>query len=101
MKKNKQMHKLNYMMFFGISRGDFIPCTVCGTEGVDIHHILYRSQGGLDNIENLIALCRKHHDKAHGIGGKKTEREYLFGKQLERIKNRTRELKEISLSKNR
>lgn len=44
---------------------DFIPCEVCGKQAVDIHHIIARSQNKslLNNIENLMALCRKCHDK--------------------------------------
>jgi hypothetical protein len=36
-------------------------CTV----GVDIHHIASRGSGGDDTMENLICLCRKHHNLAH------------------------------------
>lgn len=30
------------------------------------HHIVFRSQGGGDENENLIRLCKTHHDEAHG-----------------------------------
>ncbi len=30
------------------------------------HHITFRSQGGGDEDENLISLCKKHHDYCHG-----------------------------------
>jgi len=30
-----------------------------------VHHIKYRSQGGSDNPNNLIALCEKHHKELH------------------------------------
>lgn len=29
------------------------------------HHIIYKSGGGGDNHDNLITLCRKHHDLVH------------------------------------
>jgi len=32
--------------------------------GLDPHHIIKRSQGGDDVKENIITLCRKHHDMA-------------------------------------
>ena len=32
--------------------------------GLDPHHIIKRSQGGTDIKENIITLCRKHHDMA-------------------------------------
>jgi 5-methylcytosine-specific restriction endonuclease McrA len=31
---------------------------------LDPHHIVFRSAGGKDAKENLITLCRKHHDQA-------------------------------------
>jgi hypothetical protein len=33
--------------------------------GVDVHHISSRGSGGDDTLENLICLCRRHHNKAH------------------------------------
>jgi len=32
--------------------------------GLDPHHVVKRSQGGDDVAENVITLCRKHHDLA-------------------------------------
>jgi len=31
----------------------------------DVHHIIYKSQGGGNDIENIMALSRKVHDLAH------------------------------------
>lgn len=53
------------MNYFKYGEQDFIPCEHCGKRAVDIHHIIYRSHGGTDEVENLIALCRKCHDMAH------------------------------------
>lgn len=37
-------------------------CCVCGfTEVVEVHHIISRSMGGTDEIENLILVCPNHH----------------------------------------
>lgn len=44
-----------------------IPCEVCSERAVDIHHINARGMGGSkhkDTIENLMALCRRCHNKA-------------------------------------
>ena len=58
-------YKKKYLKHFNYGEQDFIPCEVCGSVANDIHHINYRSQGGTDDIENLMALCRYHHDLAH------------------------------------
>ena len=59
-------HTKVYLQGMGYSETDFIPCEVCGAKAHDIHHIFPRGMGGskiLDVIQNLMALCRKHHDK--------------------------------------
>ena len=58
-------HTKVYLDHFGYDKSDFIPCEVCGAQAVDIHHIEARGMGGskhADRIENLMALCRKHHE---------------------------------------
>ena len=32
------------------------------SQGLDPHHILSRGAGGDDALENIITLCRRHHD---------------------------------------
>jgi 5-methylcytosine-specific restriction endonuclease McrA len=32
---------------------------------LDIHHIVSRGAGGEDTLDNLITLCRYHHNQAH------------------------------------
>ena len=47
-------------------------CSVCGSKsGIVVHHVLPRTRGGNDDLENLIPLCRKCHLKAHN--GKYTD----------------------------
>jgi len=58
-------YKQKYIKYFDYTPDENILCEVCGKVAVDIHHIVYRSQGGTDDIENLIALCRSCHNKAH------------------------------------
>ena len=41
---------------------DGVPCW----GPLDPHHILRRSQGGSNDPENLVTLCRAHHDWVHG-----------------------------------
>jgi len=56
------------MNHFGYTLADFIPCEICGGQAVDIHHLIFKKMGGSktkDYIENLIAVCRKHHNRCH------------------------------------
>jgi len=74
------------MDFFGYDESDFMPCEVCGAQGVDINHIDARGMGGnpkgdKDDISNLILLCRFHHEQ---MGDKKQWKDWL--KNLHAIK---------------
>ncbi len=81
-----KQHKKVYMEYFGYGEQDIVFCEVCGSVAGDIHHIIFRSQGGSDDIENLIALCTGStadkdccHDISHGkVAGKELTRETLF-----------------------
>lgn len=44
-----------------------IGCVICGwnESTCDIHHIIEKSKGGLDNISNLIIVCPNHHRMIH------------------------------------
>lgn len=57
-------HAKIYLAHFDYGQQDFIPCECCGKPAVDIHHITGRGKGK-DEIKNLMALCRKCHEKAH------------------------------------
>ena len=59
-----QNHTKVYMNFFGHGEQSFIPCEMCGSRAVDIHHIEKRNKTKNDYIENLIALCRDCHINA-------------------------------------
>jgi 5-methylcytosine-specific restriction endonuclease McrA len=57
-------HVKTYLDFFGYDETSWIPCEMCGQTAVDINHIDARGMGGSklkDNIENLMAMCRKCH----------------------------------------
>jgi 5-methylcytosine-specific restriction endonuclease McrA len=60
-----QKHVRNYLDYFNYSPEEIILCEVCGKRGVDLHHIIYRSQGGSDDVDNIICLSRDCHTKAH------------------------------------
>jgi 5-methylcytosine-specific restriction endonuclease McrA len=49
-----------------VLKRDNYCCTECGIKNdLHIHHIEYRSNGGMDDIENLITLCRDCHTTKH------------------------------------
>ena len=58
-------HIKNYLKAIDAGEQDIILCERCAFIAVDIHHITFKGQGGSDEYENLIALCRGCHDKAH------------------------------------
>ena len=62
-----QKHVKNYLKARDIFPGEVVLCEVCHTQAFDIHHIVFRSQGGGDEAENLVALCRRCHNRAHGL----------------------------------
>ena len=42
-------------------------CIICRRPNVQHHHIIFRSEGGEDRIENLVSLCPRCHEiYAHG-----------------------------------
>jgi len=71
-------HTKIYLDYLGYDISDFIPCEICSSKAVDIHHIEARGSGGSiskNNIENLMALCRICHIK---YGDKKQYKEMLI-----------------------
>lgn len=57
-----------YLQHFDYGEQDFIPSEVSGQRATDIHHIDNKGMGGSktkDYIENLIALTRDEHIRAH------------------------------------
>ena len=61
-----QKYKKKYLKYHKIGEQDKPLCEWCKSAYiVDIHHLVFRSQGGKDNIENLIGTCRECHEKAH------------------------------------
>ena len=69
-------HTKIYLDYFKFKTSDWIPCELCGTTAVDIHHIEARGMGGSttkDEIINLMALCRQCHIKYGDIKEYKEE----------------------------
>jgi len=69
-------HVRNYFLAFGYDESSLLLCEICGRVGVDIHHVEPRSKFGsknrvdMDKPENLVCLCRKCHDDAHGVASR-------------------------------
>ena len=65
-----------YLNYFNYCIDDTIPCEICQNKAVDIHHIETRSRCKdlLNDINNLMALCRKCHIE---YGDKKQHKEFL------------------------
>lgn len=59
-------HIKNFIKHYGLAEGEFMACQYCCLLPVnDIHHVIYRSAGGSDEVSNLVGLCRPCHQKAH------------------------------------
>lgn len=66
-----------YKKHHNIGEQDIVLCE-CGRVAVDIHHKKFKSQGGTDDINNLVALCRECHKKAHHLCQKHNLSERAF-----------------------
>lgn len=60
-------HTKTYFKESGIDPYGFIPCEICHSVGIDLHHIECKGMGGNPNkdkdvFENLMMLCRRCHD---------------------------------------
>lgn len=50
-----------------IYRRDNFACALCDSNrGLQIHHVIHRSQGGSDSPQNLITVCWRCHAVLHG-----------------------------------
>ena len=59
-------HKKIYVEYFDIGEQDLILCESCHSAyATQVHHLTFRSQGGKDEIENLMGLCHICHERAH------------------------------------
>jgi group II intron reverse transcriptase/maturase len=60
-------------------RRDKGTCQHCGIDckTMDVHHIIPREQGGTDDLDNLITLCRECHSKTSSYGFKAKREEKI------------------------
>jgi len=71
-----------YTRYFGLE--DYYQCEACQSRANQIHHIKYKSRGGKDKIENLMALCFNCHEKAHQEILKESELQKIHNEYLEK-----------------
>ena len=62
---NSMNYKEKYYKHHNLEKCDLLYCAVCGRIAVNLHHIVYKSQGGTDEPSNLISLCMECHDGHH------------------------------------
>lgn len=41
----------------------------CNRKAANLHHVQYRSEGGSDDLENLVPYCKEHHVLVHSERG--------------------------------
>ncbi|MGE3759068.1 MAG: HNH endonuclease, partial [Pseudobdellovibrionaceae bacterium] len=71
--KSPQRKKLSAETKHALNLRDGRQCTEMGPSGqrcenrrwLDYHHIIPISAGGADELENLVTLCRGHHEARH------------------------------------
>lgn len=55
---------LPYKLRVKVKKRDAERCRMCGRpDTLQVHHIAYRSEGGSDDLANLITLCALHHNE--------------------------------------
>lgn len=69
-----------YLDYFDFKTPEEIFCEACMRPASDIHHITGRGEGK-DTIQNLMALCRKCHERAH------SSKDYMNKEQFQLIHN--------------
>ena len=76
----KQYHRSKLISSYAKRRANGI-CQLCGQYApfsdengnpyLETHHIVWLSQGGLDSVENTVALCPNCHKKMHVVNDEK------------------------------
>lgn len=71
-------------------RGPFIIGGCGRNSRLEVHHIVFRSNGGSDEAENLITLCKTCHDKVHAgdikLKGSKAKGQLRHATQMNSIR---------------
>lgn len=75
-----------YLQFFGFGEQSLILCENCINRAGGIHHLVFKSHGGGNEVTNCMALCYKCHEKTHNdkTGG---FNDHLMDVHIKRIEN--------------
>lgn len=73
-----KQHIKNFYKHYNLAPDEWFGCQVCNATAVDVHHIVFKSQGGSDDVSNLCFLCRSCHSKAHKLASPYLEKEELL-----------------------
>lgn len=68
---NREFQKMRRVVY----ERDGGMCVLCGAIASDVHHIIFRSQMGTNDADNLVCLCRECHAMAHGVKAKEVRAE--------------------------
>jgi predicted restriction endonuclease len=77
-----------YFKYFDIGEQDMVTCECCMKQGradgqnFDLHHIEGRGIG-MNTIQNIMCLCRKHHLMTHDSKISKSELQYIHNNYLQ------------------
>lgn len=60
-------------------------CEVCGKPAIQVHEIIFRSQGGKCTDDNMVSLCLDCHQRAHFLKKPYLRQEHLLGAKLGKL----------------
>lgn len=59
-------HEVREEVYKRDSFDDWVCCVYCGKgRGIEVHHFIERSRGGMGIPQNLVCLCKSCHTKIH------------------------------------
>lgn len=59
------MTKQDKRAYRSVRNRDNNRCIICGLNVTEVHHVIYRSHGGITDKRNMVCLCPNHHRMVH------------------------------------